>query len=87
MNEYRHIWQSWVDSMHRWGINDLIASLLEAAGPLTILAAQAIYIGKPLVVGQRSNNSLTALADMLESSQQTQAFISLLREESQRGPA
>lgn len=68
-------------------MNDLAASLLEATGPLNFLAAQAIYIGKPLVVSQQFNNSLTALAGMLENSQQTQAFISLLREASQRGSA
>jgi hypothetical protein len=76
MNERRHLWQPWVDSMYKWGINDLIASFLEAAGPLNILVAQAIYMGKPLVVGQQLNHSLATLADMLENSQQTQAFIS-----------
>jgi hypothetical protein len=87
MNNHRHIWHTWVDTMHKWGINDVIASFLEAAGPLTLLAAQFIYIGKPLVMRGHLNDSLAALADMLEDSQKTQAFISLLREESQREPA
>jgi hypothetical protein len=86
MNNHRHIWRTWVDSMRKWGINHVIASFLEAAGPLTLLAAQFIYIGQPLVVHERLNVSMRALAEMLENSQETHAFIRLLREESQREP-
>jgi hypothetical protein len=87
MNNDLHIRRTWAQALYRWGVNDIIASLLEAAGPLTILVAQVIYIGQPLVVHGRLRNSLTVLADMLEKSEDTQAFISLLREESQHDPA
>jgi hypothetical protein len=87
MNDHQHIWRTWADSMRKLGINDFIAAILEAAGPLTILAAQFIYLGQPLVVHQRLYASLTAMAGMLEDTQETQAFICLLREESQREPA
>jgi hypothetical protein len=87
MNDHQHIWQSWADSMRKLGMNDLIATFLEAAGPLTLLGAQFIYLGQPLVMHERLNISLTALAGVLENPQETRAFICLLREESQREPA
>jgi len=86
MNDYMHIWRTWADSMRKLGIHEFIATFLEAAGPLTMLAAQFIYLGQPLV-DERSNTSLTALAGMLEDSQETRIFIRLLREESQGEPA
>lgn len=87
MNNDLHIRRTWAQSLYRWGINDIIASLLEAAGPLTLLASQVIYISQPLIVHGRVSNSLNVLANMLEESEETQAFINLLREESQRDPA
>lgn len=87
MNNDLHIRHTWAQSLYRWGINDIIASLLEAAGPLTILVAQVIYIGQPLIAYDRLSKSLTVLAEMLEKSEDTQAFIGLLREESQHDPA
>lgn len=86
-NNNLHIWRTWARSMYRWGVNDIVASFLEAAGPLTLLGAQIIYILHPLAVNQRFNNSLSVLADMLEKSEDTQVFINLLREESEREPA
>ena len=82
-----HIWRTWAQSLYRWGLDDMFASLLEAAGPLTLLAAQVIYIGQPLFGHDRLNMSMTSLADMLETSDNTQMFIKLLREEPQRESA
>lgn len=86
MNDHQHIWRTWADSMRKLGINEFIATILEAAGPLTILGAQFIYLGQPLVVSERSYTSLTALARVLEDSQETRTFIGLLREDTQSEP-
>jgi hypothetical protein len=60
-------------------VHRLFASLLEALGPLTILGAQAVYLGGPVLGGTVASNRLQALADMLEDPNQTKAFIGLLR--------
>lgn len=86
MNDYQPLWRKWAVSMRKLGINEFTATILEAAGPLSMLAAQFIYLGQPLVVHERLYASLTALASMLEDSQETQRFICLLREESLREP-
>jgi len=77
----RHIWQVWADKLHRWGLSDWTASFLEAAGPLTMLGAQVIYMGQPLINNVVSNSNLEALATMLEEPQQTRDFVNFLRED------
>jgi hypothetical protein len=80
MEAYRHIWQSWASTLHRWGMGDWVASVLEAAGPLTIIGAQAVYLSQPLFNLAVPDNHLDALASLLEDSAKTRAFASLLRE-------
>ena len=80
MDTNRHIWQLWAQNLHRWGIQDLVASLLEGFGPLNALGAQMVYLSQPLLDLAIPNAHLKALADMLEDSTQTQAFVNLLRE-------
>lgn len=75
-----HIWQDWARNLHRWGINHIVASVLEATGPLTVLGAQAVYISQPLLKLAFAGEYLDALANLLEDHQQQSAFVSLLRE-------
>jgi hypothetical protein len=49
MESNQHIWRVWVEKAHRWGFEDEIATLLEAAGPLTTLGAQMIYLAQPFL--------------------------------------
>ena len=80
MNANRHIWRIWVDSLHRWGLQNLIASLLEGLGPLTVLGAQFVYIGKPVLNGVLPADHLQALSELLEDRDQAQSFVAILRE-------
>ena len=80
MNFDQHIWQNWASNLHRWGVNRLVATILEATGPLTVLGAQAVYIGQPLLRLGIAGEHLDALTTLLEDSQQQRAFVSLLRE-------
>jgi len=66
--------------LHRWGGHEWIASLLEAAGPLSLLAAQSVYLTQPFLQGTRLVHHLEALSAMLEDKEQTLAFIQTLRE-------
>jgi hypothetical protein len=79
-DENQHIWHSWAKALHRWGIGGGTAVLLEVAGPLTLLAAQAVYLGQPLLNGWLPGSKMTALAGMLDDPKNTQVFIQYLRE-------
>lgn len=76
----QHIWQDWARNLHRWGINHYVAFMLEATGPLTVLGAQAVYIGQPLLRLVFAGEYLDALTNLLEDDQQQRAFVSLLKE-------
>jgi hypothetical protein len=80
----RHIWQKWADNLHRWGVQDLVATLLEATGPLNLLGAQVVYLGQPLFNQVLPEDHLDALASVLEDPEETQAFTTLLRQQGNR---
>ena len=80
MNSDQHIWRLWAKSFHRWGVQDGIAALLDAAGPLTLIGAQIVYIGQPALKFIFPEQHVLALAEMLEDSDSKRAFISMLRE-------
>lgn len=80
MNFDRHIWEGWAKSLHRWGVKNLAASLLEALGPLAVFGAQVVYILQPFAGRTSSRDHLHVLAEMLEQPEQRQSFVRYLRE-------
>ena len=70
-------WSHWAEALHRLKLDGMVAWLLEAGGPLTVLGAQAVYMSQPFVGGKQLN----ALAQMLEEEAETQAFARYLRGE------
>jgi len=80
MVKYPYIWQCWAARLHSWGVTEWIATLLEAAGPLTTVGAQMIYISQPVLSALFPSDHLEALAYMLEEPQTTRKFASYLRE-------
>jgi hypothetical protein len=78
MNETPQIWKNWVNNLHRWGLQEITAVVLDAIKPLNLLGAQAVYMGQPIFKQFVANDQLEAFASMLEDPRQTQAFISLL---------
>ncbi|NCP87903.1 MAG: hypothetical protein CO094_07355 [Anaerolineae bacterium CG_4_9_14_3_um_filter_57_17] len=72
----RPYWFAWTQALQEKGFKQSVAWLLDVAGPLNLLGAQALYIASPLF-DQRA--SLCALASLLENEQDTQAFLELLR--------
>jgi hypothetical protein len=83
MDTNHHIWREWADTLHRWGLQNLVASFLEAAGPLTLIGAQVVYVGQPILNELFPAGRLEALASMLEDDRQRQEFLFYLREETQ----
>ena len=81
MNSNRNIWRDWANGLHRWGLANLVASLLEGFGPLAILGAQVVYLIKPMFNGLLPGDHLQALSDLLEDSDQAARFAVFLRED------
>lgn len=76
----KQIWQGWIEGLHRRRLSSVVAMLLEASGPLNVIAAQLVYLGQPLVGSSRNHGQLQALAHLLEDADQTQSFVHHLRE-------
>ena len=68
-------WSKWAESLRRLKLDGLAAWFLEAAGPLTVLGAQAVYVTQPFLGGKK----LDSIASMLEEDEETQAFARYLR--------
>ena len=77
MKSSREYWPRWAETLRRYQLHELIASLLEAGSPLALLGAQALYFGRGLI----ENDQLTALAITLEEENEAHAFASFLTEE------
>lgn len=80
MDENQRIWIGWSRVLHRWGISEGAASILEEAGSLSLLAAQVLYLSQPLLSSLVSAHSLQAFARVLENPAEKRAFVSFLRE-------
>jgi len=85
MNENQPIWINWARALQHWGMREGVASALEAAGSLSILFAQVLYLSQPLLSGAISSHSLHAFTQVLENPADRREFISFLREAPTRG--
>ena len=70
-------WSQWAETLRRFKMDGFASWLLDAGAPLTVLGAQALYLGQPFLSGDKFN----ALAHMLEDDSETQAFVRYLRGE------
>jgi hypothetical protein len=73
----RLFWNDWLGVLQRRGCKEVVAALLDASGPLTILAGQFIQIGMPFTHSQQ----LQAFAELLENPQESQEFVRFLRQD------
>ena len=80
MTENRHIWGAWARALHRWGLNDLAAWLLETSAPLHLLGAQLVYTGQPLMGVFWPQDQSQALAEALETPDLTNELVRVLKE-------
>jgi hypothetical protein len=80
-SEARSAWNGWAEFLRQHGLENLVVWALEAAGPLTVLGAQALYLGGPLLRPALTDLQRDALAGMLEDRRETLAFTAFLREE------
>jgi hypothetical protein len=76
----RHLWQRWSDSLQQWGVNEVAATILDSAGPFTVILAQVVYAGSSLAGTRR--DSWLFLAQTLEDPLATRQFTQILRGQS-----
>lgn len=86
INEDRKIWKVWANSLQRWGIRDLVATFLEAIGPLSILGAQVVYLGQPFIRSLVPDGTLKALTELLEDPEEAKDFSTYLRQTQEMEP-
>ena len=77
MKPSREYWPRWAETLRRYQLHELAATLLEAGSPFALLGAQVLYFSRGLIL----NDQLTALALTLEEDTEARAFASFLVEE------
>lgn len=60
------IWSKWIDRISDRGYNSLFSTLLDALKPLSLVLAQAIYFGSPILSPFIPSRSIIAAAELLE---------------------
>jgi hypothetical protein len=84
MGENHQYWQGWAQFLQHWGLRAPASTILETAGPLTVILAQLIYFGQPLLGQVTPGNQWQALAGLLEDRSESRSFAAFLREEESR---
>ncbi len=79
--ETRSAWPHWAEFLRSHRLGNLAAWALEAAGPLTVLGAQVLYMGGPLLRPALTDAHRDALTTLLEDRDEVQALAAFLREE------
>lgn len=73
-------WQTWAQILQRWNLSEPVAALLDGAGPLTVLLAQFLHFGQPLLGRLLPAGQWDALAKLLEEQEESRSFAAFLRE-------
>jgi len=80
VEEKQHIRRIWVDSLHRWGVQDFVALILDAVEPLAPVFAQILFVTQPLVRPFIADEKINALVDILDNPKEVQTFLDMLQE-------
>jgi hypothetical protein len=79
--EVRASWPAWAGFLRRHRLESMVAWVLESASPLTVLGAQVLYLGGPLLGPVLPDGQINALARLLEDHDEVMAFAAYLRVE------
>lgn len=77
---HQFILEEWSRKICAWGLGDIVATLLDSLGPLSLVGAQFLYFSQPVASIFLSDRSLSTLINLFEDQKQSQVFISYLRE-------
>lgn len=84
MQKDHSFWPEWARFLQQWGMTEIVAALLEGAGPVNLLLAQAVFAGRPFLGQALSPESQAALAQLLEDREESRSFAAYIREEATR---
>lgn len=80
MDDRSHtIRQRWIDSLSNRGLSQTASILLEAFKPLSLLSAQLVFTGKPMLKLFMTEPSIDTAGALLEDQSEYQNFIEDLR--------
>jgi hypothetical protein len=68
-------WYQWVQYLQRYHLIGIFRFLLDAAGPIRIVAAQSLWMTKPFI----QNSTISQLAAVLEDQEQSRAFLEYVK--------
>jgi len=77
---HQFILEEWSRKICAWGLGDIVATLLDSLGPLSLVGAQFLYFSQPVASIFLTERSFSALINLFEDQKQSQVFISYLRE-------
>jgi hypothetical protein len=77
----RASWPQWAEFLRRHRLESLAAWALEALGPLTLISAQVLHFGSPLVRPAFGSAHVESFASLLEDPGETRDFAAFLRED------
>ena len=81
MQEGHPTWIHWARHLENWGLRDFCAWALEAAGPVSLVGAHLVYLTQPFLSFLVKDSTLLEIAGLLESSEDTRAFVRYLRKD------
>ncbi len=76
-------WHLWAEKLERWGLTDLVATLLESTMPISMILAQLVYVSSPFIPQSRAE-SWANLARLFEDPSESKAFANYLKEENSK---
>lgn len=71
--------ENWIKTLYKMRLHHLIATFLEALGPINLLGAQLVYLSQPVLSPFISNEQSQDFARILEDPSETAMFIKALR--------
>ena len=80
MNVDIQSWDEWKILLDRWGLRKWFIVALEFAGPFSVVGAQLLFLGSPLLCEIIPQRQLDVLSGILEEPVHKQAFTRFLRE-------
>jgi hypothetical protein len=69
VNQYN--WNQWAQYLQQYHLMGIFLFLLDAAGPIRVIAAQSLYLTQPFI----RNSIISQLAEILEDSAKSKAFL------------
>jgi len=77
--ELRKSWPAWVQFLQRHRLDSFAVWALDSLGPLSVIGAQLLYLGKPLLQTVMGENT-ASLAQLLEDADECREFMHYIQE-------